>query len=192
MENARIIKETSAGIQCYTIKDEMLRKREILLTDEVNTETTNMLITQLLYLERESKEKEITMYINSPGGEVNSGLALYDVMMAIKCPIRTVCIGIAASMGAILFLAGEKRELLAHGKILIHDPLIRGGMSGNALEIKQRAEDIMNEREILGKIIAERSGKSLEVVYKQTKKDAFLNAKQSVEFGLATKIIKSI
>ena len=139
----KILKESYNGISAYNIEDEMLTQREIGCVGEITTESVNSIITQILYLSRQDDQKEITIYINSPGGEVSSGLALYDIMQAVKCPIHTVCIGIAASMGAILFAAGDKRDILPHARVMIHDPLISGGVGGNALRIKSLSEDLM-------------------------------------------------
>lgn len=187
----RIIKETCNGFSSYDIQDEMLMMREIQCIGEINAESVNEIITQILYLAREDEEKEITIYINSPGGQVDSGLALYDVMQAVKCPIRTVCVGIAASMGAILFVAGDKRDILPHARVMIHDPLV-GSVSGNALRIKSLSEDLMRTREITGKILAEHTHKTLEEIYKKTATDSYFYAEEAVEYGIADRIITSI
>lgn len=131
-----IIKETCNGTLLYTIQDYMLKKREIECFDEINSKTVNSLIGQIRYLASENENEEITMFINSPGGEVASGLALYDVMKAVKCPIRTVCTGMAASMAAILFSAGDRREILEHARVMIHDPQLSAGYGGSTLTVK--------------------------------------------------------
>ncbi len=120
----RVMRETTAGMFFYTIQDDMLQRREVELVGAIDTDSVYELCRQLRYLQNDAPNKEITMFINSPGGEVDSGLALYDVMKGISCPIRTVCMGIAASMGAVLFAAGNKREILPHGRVMIHDPLL--------------------------------------------------------------------
>lgn len=187
-----IIYETSTGYVRKTILEEMFQNREIECAGSITDELVNSLILQLRYLQRESPEKEITMYINSPGGEVSSGLALYDVMQAVSCPIRTVCVGIAASMGAVLFLAGNKRDMLPHAKVMIHDPLIGNQVSGNALAIDRISRNLMKTRETIAGIIAAHTGKSLDEVYEKTAADSYFNAKESIEWGLAHKIITKI
>ncbi|MCR5626768.1 MAG: ATP-dependent Clp protease proteolytic subunit [Lachnospiraceae bacterium] len=190
---ARIIKETVRGLDLVELEDELLQNREIFLTETVDANTTNELIKQLMYLEMQDDEAEITLYINSPGGEVTSGLAVYDYMTMMKAPIRTVSIGTAASMGAILFLAGDKRQMLPHTRIMIHDPSYsNANMSGKKSHEIQHELDKLNEtREITAKIIAEKTGKSLEEVYKVTADDTYYNAEEAVEFGLATEIINA-
>lgn len=187
-----IVKETYNGLSCYNIQDEMLMNREIECVGEINSESVNSLIAQIRYLYHQDQEKEITMYINSPGGEVSSGLALYDVMKAVKCPIHTVCIGTAASMGAILFVSGDNRDILPHGRVMIHDPLISGGVGGSALRIKCLGDDLMRTREITGKILAEHTGKTLDEIYEKTAVDSYFYADEAVEFGLADRIIENL
>jgi ATP-dependent Clp protease protease subunit len=191
--NGYFLKETSRGIDSITPESMLLKERKLFFTEEVNSESCNTLIQYLLCLEAEDLDAEITLYINTPGGEVVSGLAAYDTLRLMKCPIRTVCIGTAASMGSILFLAGDKREMLPHTKIMIHDPLI-AGLSGSrkALELEKEAARLLELREVTGGIIADRSGRSLEEVYEKTKEDTFLTAQQALEFGIATKIIDHI
>lgn len=187
----RIIKETSSGLFFSTIQDEMLTHREIECIGEINSESVNSLISQIRYLAREEPGKEITIYINSPGGEVSSGLALYDVMKAVKCPIRTVCVGTAASMGAVLFAAGDQRDMLTHARVMIHDPLIRA-TGGNALGLKAISDSLMRTREITGRILAEHTGRTLEEIYEKTAVDSYFYADEAVEFGLADRIIDEI
>lgn len=131
----------------------------------------------------------ITLYINSPGGEVQSGLALYDVMQAVSCPIRTVCLGMAASMGALPFIAGDEREILPHSRIMIHDPLIGAGAGGSALSVKARADDLMRIRDITAGVIARHSGMSIERVFELTASDTYFEAEEAVEAGLADRVI---
>lgn len=191
--NAYFLKETSRGIDSITAESMLLKERKLFFTEEVNSESCNALIQYLLCLESEDPDAEITLYINTPGGEVASGLAAYDTLRLLKCPIRTVCIGTAASMGSILFLAGDKREMLPHTKIMIHDPLI-AGLSGSrkALELEKEAARLLEMREVTGSIIAERSGRSIEEVYEKTKEDTFLTAQEALDFGIATAIIDKI
>ena len=169
----------------------MFEDRKIFFTEEVTPESAKQLIQLLLYLEAESSQKEICLYINSPGGEVISGLAVYDTLTGLKCPVRTVCIGTAASMGSIIFLAGRKRQILRHAQVLIHDPLI-SGLNGvqNALALDKEAKKLMKTRDTLGKILAERTGHSLEEVFEKTKEDCFLDAEEALAFGIATEIVK--
>lgn len=190
---ARIIKETVRGIDIVDLEDELLQSREIFLTGGVDANTTNELIKQLMYLEREDDEAEITLYINSPGGEVTSGLAVYDYMTLMKAPIRTVSIGTAASMGALLFLAGDKRQMLPHTRIMIHDPSYSNAdMSGKKPHEIQHELDKLNEtRQIIAQIISEKTGKTLEQVYEVTANDTYYNAEEALKFGLATEIIDS-
>lgn len=188
---ANILYETVRGIQPIEIEDVLLRNREIFLVEGVTAETANKLIKQLMYLESEDNSKEITLYINSPGGEVSSGLAVYDYLSLMSAPIRTVCIGTAASMGAILFLASEKRQMLPHSEIMIHDPSYsRADMGGRKPHEIQHKLDSLNEtKEMLAQIIADRTGRSLEEIYEVTAEDTYYKAKAAIEFGLATEII---
>ena len=184
-----ILKDTSAGFQRVPIRDELFKHREIECVGEIDAESVSSMILQLRYLQREAPEEEITLYINSPGGEVSSGLALYDVMQAVSCPIRTVCVGMAASMGAILFLAGDRRDILPHARLMLHDPLLPGGGGGSALHINSLARDMMKVRQIIASIIAAHSGKSLDEVFAVTAADTFFDAEEAVAFGLADNII---
>ncbi len=191
---ANILKETVRGTDCIKIEDELLSRREIFLTEEVNPETSNELIKQLMYLERQDAGKEITLYINSPGGEVISGLAVYDLISLMKSPVRTVCTGTAASMGAILFLAGKKREMLPHTRLMIHDPSFSGGSIGGkkSHELRHELEKLDEVREALAKIIAGKTGRPLEEIYDVTSDDTFYSAEEAITFGLATGIMKGV
>lgn len=191
---ANILKETVRGTDCIKIEDELLSRREIFLTEEVNPETSNELIKQLMYLERQDSGKEITLYINSPGGEVISGLAVYDLISLMKSPVRTVCTGTAASMAAILFLAGKKREMLPHTRLMIHDPSFGGGSIGGkkSHELRHELEKLDEVREALAKIIAEKTGRPLEEIYDVTSDDTFYSAEEAITFGLATGIMKGV
>ncbi len=189
---ANILKETVRGIQTVSIEDELLSNREIFLTEQVDAATSNELLKQLMYLERQDCQKEITIYINSPGGEVISGLAVYDYISIMKAPVKTVCTGTAASMGAILFLAGKERLMLPHTRLMIHDPSYsHNDIGGRKPHEIQRELDKLNEtREALARIISEKTGKSLEEIYEVTASDSFYSAKEAIEFGLATGIMK--
>ena len=187
-----IIRETSEGLNQIPIQDILFQRREVECIGEITEDSVAALIIQLRYLHREAPEQEITMYINSPGGEVSSGLALYDVMKAIQCPIRTVCVGTAASMAAILFLSGDKRDMLAHSKVMIHDPLIPGGIGGSALKVDAVVRNLMQTRQTIADIISRHTGKSLEDVLAKTASDSYFDAEQAVEWGLADRIIHEL
>lgn len=189
---ANILKETVRGLEKVNIDDEMLKNREIFLVDEVNAESSNELIKKLMYLEHEDRDSEITLYINSPGGEVTSGLAVYDYIRLMEASVNTVCIGTAASMGAILFLAGRERKMLRHTRLMIHDPSYGGGgeLKGKKPhEIKQELDDLNKVKRTLAGIISERTGKSIKEVSRVTAKDSYYSAEEAVRFGLATKIV---
>lgn len=188
----KIIHETSSGLYFSMIQDEMLKHREIECVGEINSDSVYMLCRQLRYLQQEDPGKEITMYINSPGGEIASGLALYDVMQGLSCPIRTICMGTAASMGAILFTAGKRRDILPHGRVMIHDPLISGGAGGNALQVQETSRILLKLREETCSILAQHTGKSLDEIYEKTAKDSWFNAEEAVQFGLADNIIRRV
>lgn len=187
-----IIKETSTGYLKTSIADELFKKREIQCIGEITDELVYSLILQLRYLQADNPKEEIVIHINSPGGEVASGLALYDVMKAISCPVRTVCEGTAASMAAILFLSEDKREMLPHAKVMIHDPLIHGNIGGNALQIERISRNLLKAREIIGTIIAEHIGKTLDEVYEKTAADSYFDAEECIKWGLADGIVTEI
>ncbi len=190
---AYILKETVRGFDRIAIEDELLSKREIFLVDSVDAHSSNELLKQLMYLEHQDSESEITIYINSPGGEVISGLAVYDYISMMKAPVRTVCIGTAASMGAILFLAGKKRQMLPHTRLMIHDPSYNhndiGGRKSH--EIQHELDKLNETREVLAKIIAEKTGKSLDEIYEVTANDTYYSAGEAIDFGLATEILST-
>lgn len=188
-----IIEETANGFERYTIEDHLLRSREIFLTEDVNTETSTELIKQLMFLEHQDNTAEITLYINSPGGDVRSGMAVYDYMKLMHSPLRTVCIGLAASMGSILFLAGDKREMLEHTEIMIHDPSCNINITGKKpAEVKRILDNLMATREVIAKAIADKCNKSIDEIFDKTKDDTYFSAKEAIEYGLATKIINNI
>lgn len=190
----RVIVESSRGYEALELRDKLLSdSREIFLTEAVNADSCNSLITQLMYLDRTDPDAEITLYINSPGGSVTDGLAVYDVIGLMEAPVKTVCMGTCASMGAILFLAGTKREMMEHGRIMVHDPAFGGNhdIGGKKPhQIQSELDDLNRCRESLAKIISERTGKSLEEVYEVTANDTYFSAEEAIEFGLATDIIR--
>lgn len=194
IKEPRVIVESSRGYEALDLRDKLLSdSREIFLTDAVNADSCNNLITQLMYLDRTDPDAEITLYINSPGGSVADGLAVYDVIGLLEAPVRTVCMGTCASMGAILFLAGTKREMMEHGRIMVHDPAFGGNhdIGGKKPhQIQSELDDLNRCRESLAKIISERTGRSLEEVYEVTANDTYFSAEEAIEFGLATDIIR--
>ena len=186
-----ILKETVRGTELIPLEDMLLEESEVFLVDEITPKSANNLIQKLMYLD--SKDLgEITIYINSPGGELISGLAVYDYIKIMKSPVRTVTIGDAASMGAIIFLAGEKREMLPHTRILIHDPSYGHlDVSGKKPHEIQRGVDSLNKvLETLAEIIAEKTGKDINNIYKITAEDNYFTAEEAIDFGLATNIFK--
>lgn len=191
--NTFITKESSRGFDCVSVEAELLSDRRIFFTEEVNDEVCKQLIEQILYFNSRSSD-EIVMYINSPGGKIDCGLPVYDAMRMSKAPIRTVCIGVAASMGSILFLAGDKREMLPHSRVMIHDPSFGGGSYAGKKphEIQSEVDRLNESREKLCRIIAERTGRTLDEVYEKTKDDSWFNADEAIKFGLATAIADAL
>ena len=188
-----IIKRTSSGIQNTRIEDEMFVSRELFFTGDVNDDTCTSLIKQLMYLEKEDEDAPVKLYISSPGGVIDSGLALYDYLRMVKNPIQTICIGLAASMGAILFLAGDERLMLPHSNIMIHDPSFGPfDVKGiKALELNDKVKDLLRDREILTQIISDRTGIDIEMVKSMTATDTYLSAEESLREGIATGIIET-
>ena len=187
-----IIRETSEGMARLPIADVMLQRREIWLTGELTSELADAIIAQILHLDAEEPGEEITLYIDSPGGSVTAGLAIYDVMQAVSSKIRTVCIGTAASMAAVLFAAGDRREILMHGEVMIHDPLVSGGISGSALAVQDKSDRLMAKRKVLCGILAQHAGKTIKQIYKVTAKDSWYGAEEAVAFGLADTVIDKL
>lgn len=189
-----VVEQTSRGERSYDIFSRLLNDRIIMLSDEVNDTTASLVVAQLLYLEGQDPEKDIDLYINSPGGSVSSGLAIYDTIKYIKCDVSTICIGMAASFGALLLSSGAKgkRFALPHSEIMIHQPLIAGGgISGQCTDIKIRAEQMIKTRDTLNKILAENTGKSIEQIAADTERDNFMSAQEALEYGLIDKVIVS-
>ena len=184
-----IVKETSRGLDRITLFDDCLQKRIIPCVTEINEDSVNSMVMQLLYLEKEDADAEVTFYINSPGGSVQDGLVLYDVMQAVSCPIRTVCMGMAASMGSIIFVAGDKRQMLKHSKVMIHDPLITGDCGGPALSVDAISKRLMRTRRKVGEILSQCTGRPLDAVLSATARDTFFDAQQAKAFRLVDEII---
>lgn len=184
-----VVEQTGRGERSYDIFSRLLNDRIIFLSDEVNDATASLVVAQMLFLEAQDPTKDISFYINSPGGSVTAGMAIYDTMQYIKCDVSTICIGLAASMGAFLLAAGTKgkRIALPHSEIMIHQPL--GGAQGQASDIKIRAELILRTRDMLNKILSEKTGKPIEIIEKDTDRDNFMTAEQALEYGLIDRII---
>ena len=185
-----VVEQTNRGERAYDIYSRLLNDRIIFLSDEVNDVTASLVIAQLLFLEAQDPDKDICLYINSPGGSVSAGLAIYDTMNFIKCDVSTICVGMAASMGAFLLSAGAKGKRLAlpNSEIMIHQPL--GGMQGQASDIKIHADHIIATREKLNRILAKNTGKPLEQIEKDTDRDNFLSAQAALEYGLIDRVIE--
>ncbi|MBR6533555.1 MAG: ATP-dependent Clp endopeptidase proteolytic subunit ClpP [Clostridia bacterium] len=184
-----VLEQTSRGERSYDIFSRLLNDRIIMLNEEVNNTTASIVIAQMLYLEGQDPDKDINFYINSPGGSVTAGMAIYDTMQYIKCDVSTICMGMAASMGAFLLSAGAKgkRYALPNSEIMIHQPL--GGTQGQATEILIHAKHIEKTRANLNKILAENTGKSLEEIQRDTERDNFMSAHEALEYGLIDKVI---
>ncbi|MCI8273245.1 MAG: ATP-dependent Clp protease proteolytic subunit [Clostridia bacterium] len=182
-----VVEQTSKGERSYDIFSRLLKDRIIFLGEDVNPTTSSLVIAQMLFLESEDPDKEIYFYINSPGGSITDGMAIVDTMNYIKCPVSTYCVGLAASMGAVLLSAGEKGKRFAtpNSEIMIHQPLIGGGgLQGQATEIKIHADHLVRTREKLNKFLSERTGKTLEQIEKDTERDNYLTAQEALEYGL--------
>lgn len=186
-----VIEQTNRGERSYDIFSRLLNDRIVMLTDEVNDATSSLVVAQLLYLEGQDPAKDISLYINSPGGSVTSGLAIYDTMQYIKCDVSTICMGMAASMGAFLLTAGAKgkRMALPNSDIMIHQP--SGGTKGQASDIKIQAEHMLFIKKKLNQIFSERTGQPLEVIERDTERDNFMTAEEAVKYGLIDKVISS-
>ena len=184
-----VVEQTNRGERSYDIFSRLLNDRVIILSDEVNDTTASLVVAQLLYLEAQDPDKDIHLYINSPGGSVTAGMAIYDTMQYISCDVSTSCMGMAASMGAFLMCAGAKgkRYALPNSEIMIHQPM--GGMQGQATDMKIHAARILRMREKLNQIMSERTGQPIEVIQRDTERDHFLSAQQAVEYGLIDKVI---
>lgn len=184
-----VVEQTNRGERSYDIFSRLLNDRIIVLSDEVNDATASLVVAQLLYLEAQDPEKDISLYINSPGGSVTAGFAIYDTMQYIKCDVSTICMGMAASMGAFLLSAGTKgkRYALPNSDIMIHQP--SGGAQGQATEIEITAKHILKTKAKLNKILAENTGKPVEVIAQDTERDNFMSAEEAHEYGLIDKVI---
>ncbi len=184
-----VIEQTNRGERAYDIFSRLLNDRIIVLSDEVNDATASLVVAQLLFLESQDADKDISLYINSPGGSVSAGMAIYDTMQYIKCDVSTICMGMAASMGAFLLSSGTKgkRFALPNSLIMIHQPL--GGAQGQATEIEIMAKQILKTKENLNRILAENTGKPIEEIYRDTERDNYMTAQEAMEYGIVDKVI---
>ncbi len=186
-----VVRQTGRGERSQDIYSMLLEDRIIMLSEEVNDTTASLVVSQLLYLESQDPEKDIYLYINSPGGSVTAGMAIYDTMQYIKCDVSTICMGLAASMGAFLLSSGAKGKRLAlpNSEIMIHQPLISGGLSGQCTDIKIRADHMVRTRENLNRILSQNTGKPIETIRIDTERDNFMSAAEAAEYGLVDKVI---
>ena len=186
-----VVEQTNRGERSYDIFSRLLNDRIIMLCDEVNDTTASLVVAQLLYLEAQDPEKDISLYINSPGGSITAGMAIYDTMNYIKCDVSTVCIGMAASMGAFLLSAGAKgkRFALPNSEIMIHQPLISGGLKGQTTDIKIYSDHLVRTKEKMNRILAENTGKDYETVCADTERDNFMSADEACAYGIVDKVI---
>ena len=184
-----VVEQTSRGERSYDIYSRLLNDRIIFLSDEVNDVTASLVVAQMLYLEAQDPDKDIYLYINSPGGSITAGMAIYDTMNYIKCDVSTICVGMAASMGAFLLSSGAKgkRFALPNAEVMIHQPL--GGMQGQATDIKIHADRIIKIKAKLNQLLAEQTGKPLETIEHDTERDNFMTADEACEYGLVDKVI---
>ncbi len=186
-----VVDQTNTGERSYDIYSRLLEDRIIFLSGEIDDNVANLIVAQMIYLEAKNPEKDIFIYINSPGGSVSAGLAIYDTMNYIKCDVSTICIGLAASMGAFLLSSGTKgkRFALPNSEIMIHQPL--GGFSGQASDVRIQTEQLLKVKEKLNRILSENSGKDIETIERDTDRDNFMSAKQAEEYGIVDKIFKN-
>ena len=184
-----VVEQTNRGERSYDIFSRLLNDRIIILSEEVNDTTASLIVSQLLYLESQDPDKDISLYINSPGGSITAGMAIFDTMNFVKCDVSTICIGMAASMGAFLLAAGTKgkRYALPNSEIMIHQPL--GGAQGQATEIKIVADHILRTRDKLNRILAQNTGKSIEEIARDTERDNYLSAEEARDYGLVDKVL---
>ncbi len=184
-----VVEQTNRGERSYDIFSRLLNDRIVFLSDEVNDTTASLVVAQMLFLEAQDPDKDISFYINSPGGSVTAGMAIYDTMQFIKCDVSTICIGMAASMGAFLLSSGTKGKRLAlpHSEVMIHQPL--GGARGQASDIRIQAEQILKTKATLNRILAENTGKPIEIIERDTDRDNYMTAQEAMEYGLVDKVI---
>lgn len=188
-----VVRQTGRGERSQDIFSMLLEDRIVMLSEEVNDTSASLVVSQLLYLESQDPEKDICLYINSPGGSVTAGMAIYDTMQYIKCDVSTICVGMAASMGAFLLAAGAKGKRLAlpNSEILIHQPLIGGGgISGQTTDVKIHADHLVYTRQKMNQMLSQMTGQSLETIQRDTERDNYMTAQQALEYGLIDKVIE--
>jgi ATP-dependent Clp protease protease subunit len=187
-----VIEQTGRGERAYDIYSRLLNDRIVMLHEDVNHVTSSLIVAQLLFLEGQDPDKDIYLYINSPGGSISDGMAIYDTMNYIKCDVATICLGMAASMGAFLLAAGAKgkRSALPNSEVMIHQPLIRGGVGGQASDIKIRADHIVRTKEKMNVLLSEMTGQPLETIQQDTDRDTFMTAQQALEYGIVDKVME--
>lgn len=186
-----VLRESSRGIQAIPIRDELYARREIECVGPIDERTTYSLCQQLRQLAHQDADAEVIIFINSPGGEISSGLAIYDVMRAIPCPVRTICLGTAASMAAVLFAAGDRRQLLEHARVMLHDPRTPH-LDGDALSVRSASEQLMRTREVIARIVADHTGHDVADVLEVTRRDTWFDASEAVAWGLADEVITTL
>jgi ATP-dependent Clp protease protease subunit len=186
-----VLENTGRGERAYDIYSRLLRERIIMVNGPVEDAMANRVVAQMLYLAADSSEREINLYITSPGGVVSAGLAIYDTMRSLPCPVATTCVGYAASFGTILLLAGDKgrRRALPHARIHMHQPLIQGGIGGQATDIDIHAREILHTRDVINAIIQQHTGQSLERIRHDTERDFFLSAEEAVQYGIIDDVL---
>jgi ATP-dependent Clp protease protease subunit len=186
-----VIETTGRGERAYDIFSRLLRERIIMVNGQIEETMANLVVAQLLFLAAEDSKREINVYINSPGGTVTAGLAIYDTMRILPCPVATTCVGFAASFGTILLMAGDRglRRSLPHARIHIHQPLIPGGIGGQATDIDIQAREILHTRDVLNEIIQHHTGQSLERIRRDTERDFFMSATEAVEYGIIDEVL---
>ena len=187
-----VIEQTGRGERAYDIYSRLLNDRIVMLHEDVNHITSSLIVAQLLFLEGQDPDKDVYLYINSPGGSISDGMAIYDTMNYIKCDVATICLGMAASMGAFLLAAGAKgkRSALPNSEVMIHQPLIHGGLSGQASDIKIRSDHIIRTKEKMNELLSQMTGQSLETIKRDTDRDTFMSAQQALEYGIVDKVME--
>ncbi|MCL1832153.1 MAG: ATP-dependent Clp protease proteolytic subunit [Oscillospiraceae bacterium] len=186
-----VIEQTGRGERAYDIYSRLLNDRIVMLYEDVNHITTSLIVAQLLFLEGQDPDKDIHLYINSPGGSISDGMAIYDTMNYIKCDVATICLGMAASMGAFLLAAGAKgkRSALPNSEVMIHQPLVHGGLSGQASDIKIRSDHLIRTKEKMNTLLAEMTGQPLKTIQRDTDRDTFMTADEALKYGIVDKVM---
>jgi ATP-dependent Clp protease protease subunit len=187
-----VIEQTGRGERAYDIYSRLLNDRIVMLHEDVNPITASLVVAQLLFLEGQDPDKDISLYINSPGGSITDGMAIFDTMRYIKCDIATICLGMAASMGAFLLAAGTKgkRSALPNSEIMIHQPLVSGGLSGQCSDIKIRSDHLVKTRDKMNALLAEMTGQPIDVIQRDTDRDNFMTAQEALEYGIVDKVME--